>query len=738
MTQIEKLQKRITELEAAKNRADILYEISLELNTALDEEALLQVLARPAIEMGAFQADLLYIDWSETTHPTWIDIIASWNRNNQPAFPPGSRFNLRELPSARLWLANPKQALLISDIRQDERIDDQARALFNQLGGTALVNIPLTHAGRWIGLILFSWDAPHAFDAHERMIYDALPALASPAIASRRLLIERQKAQMETLYHISRRLNRVENETELLEVLVEQLAQKEEALEMTLMYNELDEAGQPEWAEKVAIWRRDNRPLVELGTRYRLADFPLVQLLEARPGDPFFIEDIDTDKRVDPHTCQLFNELQAKAMVIIPLLQTGRWVGFLTIAWAEPRQFSPHETALYRALTGLVAPTLENRRLITRLEQMVAERTQALRLKDRAIESSINAIALADLTGLLTYVNPSFLAWWGYQVAEEVLDRPAVSFWEREEEAAQVVEALQTEGCWFGELMARRKDGSTFEVQLSASLIVDESGQPIHMLASFIDITDRKKAERALAQYTEELARSNAELEQFAYVASHDLQEPLRKIRTFGDRLSGKYQDVLDNRGQDYLARMQNAAGRMQTLIDDLLVYSRITTKKQKFVPVDLNHTLQEVTLDLEINIEQLEGRVEAEALPTIEADPLQMRQLLQNLISNSLKFHRPEEPPVIRLYSQPHASGKIQLMVADNGIGFDEKYLDRIFNSFQRLHSREEYEGTGIGLAIARRIVEHHQGAITARSQPGRGATFIITLPQKQPERYH
>lgn len=253
------------------------------------------------------------------------------------------------------------------------------------------------------------------------------------------------------------------------------------------------------------------------------------------------------------------------------------------------------------------------------------------------------------------------------------------------------------------------------------------------------DIIARKKAEEVLKTYADRLEQSNRDLEQFAYIASHDLQEPLRKVHAFGDRLVAKYEAVLDDRGRDYLARMQSAAARMQTLINDLLTYSRVTTKAQPFTPVDLTQLVREVQEDLEMRIGQVGGQVEVGALPTIEADPTQMRQLFQNLIGNGLKFHRDGIAPVVKVYSgqfnlqddrHSTATELCQIVVEDNGIGFEEKYAERIFEVFQRLHGPGEYKGTGIGLATCRKIVERHRGWIRTKSIPGRGATFILTLP--------
>jgi signal transduction histidine kinase len=237
-----------------------------------------------------------------------------------------------------------------------------------------------------------------------------------------------------------------------------------------------------------------------------------------------------------------------------------------------------------------------------------------------------------------------------------------------------------------------------------------------------------------------ELERSNRELQDFAFVASHDLQEPLRKIQAFGDRLKGKHGDTLGPEGIDYLERMQAAARRMHTLINDLLTFSRVTSRAQPFVPVDLGVVAGEVLSDLEVRIQQAGARVETGDLPVIDADPLQMRQLLQNLIGNALKFHRPGDRPEVRISATVDGidgvSGpaEARITVADNGIGFDMKYLDRIFTPFQRLHGRAEYEGTGMGLAVCRRIVERHGGALTAESAPGQGARFLVRLPIHQP----
>lgn len=261
-------------------------------------------------------------------------------------------------------------------------------------------------------------------------------------------------------------------------------------------------------------------------------------------------------------------------------------------------------------------------------------------------------------------------------------------------------------------------------------------------LASANELLEQRVEQRTadLAATNEALRRSNRELEQFASVASHDLQEPLRKIQAFGDRLQTKCSANLGDQGREYLQRMQASATRMRHLIDALLTFSRVTTKAQPFVPVDLAVTAEDVISDLEDRIHRSGGRIDIGSLPTLDADPLQMRQLFQNLLGNGLKFHRAEVPPVVgidsRIINQGNGEATVEyceIAVRDNGIGFDEVYLDRIFELFQRLHSRQEYEGTGLGLAICRKIVERHHGRITATSAPNQGATFLITLPMRQ-----
>ncbi|HEV7239187.1 MAG TPA: ATP-binding protein [Thermoanaerobaculia bacterium] len=278
------------------------------------------------------------------------------------------------------------------------------------------------------------------------------------------------------------------------------------------------------------------------------------------------------------------------------------------------------------------------------------------------------------------------------------------------------------------ERVLRHKDGHGIDVSLSISPVGDTDEQEGAVVIAR-DIRARKRAEEVLRNAMSRLEQSNRELEDFAYVASHDLQEPLRKIQAFGDLLRSKHAAEMDAQARDYVERMQSAANRMQVLINDLLSFSRVTTNAQPFVRVDLGAVASEVVKDLEARIVESGGRITVGPMPVIDADPLQMRQLLQNLAANALKFRRDDVPPVVDVHGELE-NGRCRITVVDNGIGFEEKYAERIFTMFERLHARTKYEGTGIGLAICRKIAERHGGEIRAHGKPGEGATFVVTLP--------
>jgi light-regulated signal transduction histidine kinase (bacteriophytochrome) len=243
------------------------------------------------------------------------------------------------------------------------------------------------------------------------------------------------------------------------------------------------------------------------------------------------------------------------------------------------------------------------------------------------------------------------------------------------------------------------------------------------------DITDRKQAEEALERKTEELERSNRELQMFAYVTSHDLQEPLRGIASFTQLLAKRYGKDLDSEAQEFMKFITDGTTRMQQLIHDLLAFSRVQTRGEPFSPVDINNVLEEVKVNLRVAIEETGAVLTTDPLPVITADRTQIIQVFQNLIQNAIKFRKKDETPRVHVTAERNGDEWV-FSVRDNGIGIEPQYFEKIFVIFQQLHSKGEYPGTGIGLAIAKRIIERHGGRIWVESEPGRGSTFSFTIP--------
>lgn len=360
------------------------------------------------------------------------------------------------------------------------------------------------------------------------------------------------------------------------------------------------------------------------------------------------------------------------------------------------------------------------------------------------LEQNLDGFIRMDMRGYIIESNQAFSHMVGYTADElkslSINDLTPLGWFKRE---AKIFEGLFDVGhtpLYEKEYVS--KEGNIVPVELRTYLTRDRKGNPVEMWALVRDITDKKEAEEKLQEYIGKLEKSNQELKEFAYVASHDLQEPLRKIQTFGGRLFSKYAEAMDETGRDYLERMVKAAGRMRDLIEALLTFSRVSSRGMHFALVDLNTALQEALSNLERRIEETEAELEIQKLPTLEADFVQMVQLMQNLIGNALKFHRQGVPPVVKVgyrirqdkkrprRKKDSTAGVCEIYVQDNGIGLKNEYDEQIFAPFQRLHGRTEYEGVGIGLAICRRIVERHGGNISVESQVGQGSTFFVTLP--------
>lgn len=509
------------------------------------------------------------------------------------------------------------------------------------------------------------------------------------------------------------------------------------------------------------------------------------QAKKYQQGHIVALEDVEAS---DLSACHLkmLQRLQVRANLVVPILfaetSTGGsklWGLLIAHHCQAPRLWSSDEQDLLKELSVQVSSAIQQAELNANLKTALQKQQETDKILRKAqaqigqfLQSDLIGILFGNINGEVQETNDEFLRIVGYsrqdlEAGEIRWDQitPPEFLWK---DYAGIAEAQSNGSCTPYEKEYIRKDGSRIPVLVGYVLL---GGDRTESIAFILDITERKRAERALeaakndleqrvqertaeltqtnirleAEVAERLEReqqlrqtahqlgvSNRALQDFAYVASHDLQEPLRKIQSFGDLLHQKYSSQLDEQGQRFIGRMQSAANRMQVLIRDLLAYSRLNTRVPPFVSVNLNTVLADVLTDLEMQVEKTAGQVEVSNLPSLEAAPVQMRQLFQNLIGNALKFCRPDTPPRITV-SYVNVGQAAEIQIKDNGIGFNLEYLDRIFTPFERLHLQSEYEGTGMGLAICRKIVENHGGQLTASSSDGEGATFLVTLPFTQ-----
>jgi len=359
-----------------------------------------------------------------------------------------------------------------------------------------------------------------------------------------------------------------------------------------------------------------------------------------------------------------------------------------------------------------------------------------LELKQALDESAI--VATTDATGTITYVNGRFCAVSKYG-REELLGRNhrIINSGHHPREFFQDLWRTISAGkVWRGEIKNRAKDGSHYWVDTTIVPFLDAAGRPWQYMAIRFEITDRKRVEEELKAKqaelearAEALARSNADLEQFAYVASHDLQEPLRMVSSFTQLLARRYKGRLDEDADEFIRYASQGAETMQAMIRDLLAYARLSASAPSPRPVALDTALDAALANLRAALEEVRPELRREALPTVLGEPGQLTQLFQNLVGNALKFRVPHRPPEISVGARREGESW-HCWVQDNGIGLDSRHAQQIFTIFQRLHGREEFPGSGIGLAFCKRIVERHGGRIWVESTPGLGATFHFTLP--------
>jgi PAS domain S-box-containing protein len=439
----------------------------------------------------------------------------------------------------------------------------------------------------------------------------------------------------------------------------------------------------------------------------------------ARDGESILAEHIQTS---EDQRAALVRSFGVKAYVSFPLLSKGgKVIGTLSFGTKEREVFSEEDLSLISAVTDQVAIAMirmGNQNLIKENEERFST----------AFKSNPSALVLSRLEdGIIQEVNDSFIELVGWS-RDELLGKSPVALSiindpvERKKNADILREQKQVNN---QEIKINTKTNEERIVLLSSNLLKMSQGDMI--VTSMQDRTEQRKVEQKLHDTLNELERSNKELEQFAYITSHDLQELLRMLANFSKLLSNSYKGKLDSRADEYLHFIVDGARRMQNLISDLLTYARVTARPAPFAQTDLNIILDEVQRDLQLIISESGTQISYSSLPVINADPVQIKQLFQNLIQNAIKFRGESEPRIKITYELK--DNKWLFSVSDNGIGIKPQFFERIFVIFQRLHEKEKYPGTGIGLTICRKIIERHGGNIWVESEEGKGSTFYFSI---------
>ncbi|MDI6876785.1 MAG: PAS domain S-box protein [Methanomicrobiales archaeon] len=389
-----------------------------------------------------------------------------------------------------------------------------------------------------------------------------------------------------------------------------------------------------------------------------------------------------------------------------------------------------HSFPLVDERTGALSGVIEYVRDISerkRIENALRESEEKYR---SLFNEDITGNFICSRAGEILDCNPAFLRMFGFLSREEALSSSVLDIYADPSEREELLARLEKEKRLDGhERLRKRKDGSPIPVIENVIGVFDDRGSLVGTKGYMIDNTERKRAEEALKRSLENLEQSNADLERFAYVASHDLQEPVRMITSYAQLLRRRYGGRLDADADDFIGFIEQGGRRMQALIADLLEYSRIHSRATPFEPTDAGAVLREALEMLKLSIEEKHVAVTQDPLPPVLADPSQLRQVFQNLVGNAIKFGRADTPAAVHISARGEGD-TVRFSVADNGIGIEPEHREKIFDLFQRLHGRERYEGTGIGLAIVKRIVERHGGGIWVESEPGKGSTFHFTLP--------
>jgi PAS domain S-box-containing protein len=602
-----------------------------------------------------------------------------------------------------------------------------------QAGFRSIMDVPLFSKGRIMGSLLLRSLKPYAYTVEDVRLAEKVGDQIAGAIASAQLFTERTRAE-----EAAKRLSQ-ENAV---------MAEIGRIISSTLDINEVYN-GFAEAVRHLIDFDRISTTIIDAQHHTATVAYAMGTQISGRgPGEVIPLSEsmiehiLKTRSSVlvqteDSHEIETrFPFLRAsfragfRSMISVPLISKDQVIGALNLRSIKPNVYTERDLKIAESIGIQISGAIANALLFA--EHKSTE--EALRESEKKFRDLYDHAPLGyheyNTEGYITNVNRTDLEMLGY-TAEEMIGRPIWKLNVNEDTVREQVMAKLTGTQPPGkelERIYRRKDGTTFPVLIEDRLILDEKGCIRGIRSTIQDITERKRMEVALREKTEELARSNKDLEQFAYVASHDLQEPLRMVTSYVQLLARRYEGKLDSDADEFIGFAVDGAVRMWKLINDLLTYSRVGMRGKELEPTDSEAALSQSVNDLKVTIEENRALVTHDPLPMVMADRSQLGQLFQNLIGNAIKF-RGNEPPRVHISASRNGNGWT-FSVRDNGIGIAAEYSERIFIIFQRLHSRQEYAGTGIGLAICKKIVERHGGHIWVESEVGKGATFYFILP--------
>ncbi len=607
-----------------------------------------------------------------------------------------------------------------------------------QAGFRSIMDVPLFSKGRIIGGLLLRSLKPYAYTDEDVRLAEKVGDQIVGAIAGGQLFAELTRAE-EAAKRLSQEnaimaeIGRIISSTLDIDEVYARFA---DAVRRLINFDRISICTINAEHQKgtVAYEMGKEIPGRELGEIFPLSQTVHEYILKTRSSVFVQMEDIPEMGKRYPF---LLAALEAgfRSMISVPLISKDQVIGVLNLRSTKPNIYTERSLKIAESIGIQIAGAVANTLLFAerkRTEEALRESESKFRdLYDHAP----SGYQEYDTDGSITNVSRTDVEMLGY-TREEMIGRPIWKLSVDEDTVREQVMAKLTGAqppARQLERIYRRKDGTTFPVLVEDRLILDETGHIKGIRCTVQDITERKRIEEALRKKTEELARSNEDLEQFAYVASHDLQEPLRMVTSYVQLLSKRYKAKLDADANEFIDFAVDGAVRMRKLINDLLTYSRVGTQGKELSPTDSEAVLAQSISNLKVTIEEHGALVTHDPLPMVMADSSQLEQLFQNLIGNAIKF-RSSQPPHIHLSASQNGKGWV-FSVRDNGIGIASEYSERIFVIFQRLHSRQEYPGTGIGLAICKKIVERHGGHIWVESDVGKGATFCFTLPAAKAE---